>query len=143
MGYDEPPLQKKYGNQITTETVGDKTYTFRSKAEVKLAQYYQLLKEQNYIKDWEYESHNFQFADSSWLVDFTIRNNDNTFEYVEYKGYVEPSTKRKLKLVSKYYPQAQITMVMASKKQIKRLGVRATSRCKRVCLLRDLTRNII
>jgi len=143
LGFNEPPLQKKYGNRIITDTIGGKEYTYRSLGEHKLAKYLQLLKEQDYIKDWEYESHKFTFANSGWLVDFLIRNNDNTFEYYEYKGYVEPDTKRKLKLVDKYFPDAQITMVMANKKGVKKLGVRATSRCKRVCTLRELTRGII
>lgn len=136
-------IQKKYGNVFTNVIIGDKEYFFRSKAEVKLAKYLQLLKETGHKKDWEYESHKFVFADSSWLVDFTVRNNDDTFEYYEYKGYVEEDTRRKLKLLNKYWPQAQVTMVLGSKKQLKRLGARATSYCKRVCLLSELTKGLI
>lgn len=144
MGFEPKRIQKKYGNIRTTETIGGKTYNFRSKAEVKLAScYFEILKIGGQIKDWEYESHKFVFADSSWLVDFTIRNNDDTFEYYEYKGYVEEDTRRKLKLLNKYWPKAQVTMVLGSKKQMKRLGSRATNFCKRVCLLSELTKGLI
>ncbi|MCJ7828761.1 MAG: hypothetical protein MUP81_03350 [Dehalococcoidia bacterium] len=136
-------MSKDYKNIWCEADIEGKHYEFRSKQERKLAYYLQLLKEQNYIKSWEYETHTFVYPDSSWLVDFTIRNNDNTFEYFEMKGYVEPDTKRKLKLVNKYYPEAQITMVMSDRKGIKKLGARATSQCKRVCLLKELTRNLI
>jgi ribosomal protein S8 len=143
MGFDEPPLAKQYNNIWCEADIEGKHYWFRSRGERKIAYYLQLLKEQGYIKSWEYETHKFVFPDSSWLVDFTVRNNDDTFEYFEFKGLVEPDTKKKIKLVSKYYPDAQITMVMADKKGVKKLGARATSCCKRVCMLRDLTRGII
>jgi hypothetical protein len=136
-------IRKKYGNQLTHATVGGKEYDFRSKAELKLAKFLQLLKEMKYHKDWSYESMNFKFPDSSWLIDFTVRNNDDTFEHYEYKGYVEQNTRKKLQLLNKYFPQAQVTMVFASKKQLKRLGARAISFCKRVCLLSELTHGII
>jgi hypothetical protein len=136
-------IQKKYGNIPTHAIVGDKEYDFRSKAEIKLAKYLQLLKEMKYIKDWEYEAMNFKFPDSSFLVDFTVRNNDDTFEHYEYKGYVEANTRKKLQLLNKYFPQAQITMVMGNKEGIKKLGARASGFCKRVCLLKDLTKGIL
>lgn len=143
MGFQEPPLQKKYGNHVHTAIVGGKSCDFDSDGEHKLADYLQLLKEQGYIKDWERESHSFILVDTSWKVDFTVRNNDDSFEYYEYKGYVEPRTRKLIMQATDFYPQAQITMVMANKKSAKKLGVRATSRCKRVCTLRELTRDII
>jgi len=137
-------ITKKYNNTWVQDTIGGKDCNFRSKGEHKLAKYLELLKQSGHIKDWEYESHNFKFGNIfSWLVDFTIRNNDNTFEYFEYKGYVEPDTKRKLYAVAEYYPNAKITMVMADKRGIKKLGKRASCICKRVCLLSELTKGII
>ncbi|MFA5298702.1 MAG: hypothetical protein WC389_10905 [Lutibacter sp.] len=137
-------IQKKYGNTWVDDTIGGKVCKFRSKGEHKLAKYFELLKQSGHIKDWEHESHKFTFGNIfSWLIDFTIRNNDDTFEYFEYKGYVEPDTKRKLYAVAEYYPQAKITLVMANNKGVKKLGVRATSCCKRVCLLSELTKGII
>lgn len=146
MGYEtNRRINKKYGNIPTTAIVGGKEYYFRSKAEIKLAQYLELLKVSKQIKDWEYESHSFIFeaAESHWLVDFTVRNNDDTFEYYEYKGRVEQNTKWKLYMLNKYQPQASVTMVFANRKQMDRLGVRATSYCKRVCLLNELIKNIV
>ena len=143
MGFNEPPLQKKYGNRVHNAVIGGKECKFDSKGEHKLALYLQLLKEQGYIKDWERESHTFVLVDTQWNVDFTVRNNDDSFEYYEYKGAVEPRTRKLIMQVSEFYPQAQITMVMANRKGIKKLGVRATSRCKRVCLLSDLTKGLI
>jgi hypothetical protein len=143
LGFDEPPLAKDYHNVFVDDFIDGKKYTFRSKLEHKLAWYLEVLRCGGQIKSWEYETHKFTFADSSWLVDFTIRNNDDTFEYFEAKGHVERDTKRKLQLVAKYYPQAQITMVLSRKQDVKKLGVRATACCKRVCTLSELTRGIV
>ena len=144
MGFEtDKRLQKKYGNHKHTAIVGGKTCEFDSDGEHKLADYLQLLKEQGYIKDWERESHNFILIDTSWCIDFTVRNNDNSFEYFEYKGTVEPRTKKLIMQATEFYPDAQITMVFANKKGWEKLGVRATSRCKRVCLLRELTKGLV
>jgi len=146
MGFEtDKRICKKYGNIPTTAEVGGKTYNFRAKAEIKLARYLQLLKMCNQIKDWEYESQNFVFkeAEGSWLIDFTVRNNDDSFEFYEYKGRVEPDTKWKLYMLNKINPNAKVTMVFGNTKQLKRLGVRATACCKRVCLLSELTKGII
>ncbi len=143
MGFNEPPLRKKYGNHAHRAVVGGKDCKFDSNGEHKLANYLQLLKEQGYIKDWERESHSFILIDTSWKVDFTVRNNDDSFEYYEYKGAVESRTRKLIMQVAEFHPQAQITMVMANKRGVKKLGVRATACCKRVCLLRDLTRGIV
>lgn len=138
LGFDDPPLRKKYGNQIVTDTIGGKTYTYQSKGERKLALYLQLLKDSGYIKDWEHESHKFVFSDTSWLIDFTVRNNDDSFEYYEFKGHVEPRTKKLIRLVSEHYPQAKITMVMKDGRGKHKLGVRARSRVYRVCTMKEL-----
>lgn len=143
MGFNEPRLRKKYGNHVHNAVVGGKDCKFDSDGEHKLADYLQLLKEQGYIKDWERESHSFILMDTSWKIDFTIRNNDDSFEYYEYKGAVEPRTRKLINQTMEFHPQAQITMVMANKKGIEKLGVRARSKCKRVCLLKDLTKGIV
>lgn len=147
-GMLDMPIRKKYGNVPTHAIVGDKEYDFKSKAEIKLAKYLQLLKEMGHIKDWLYENTKFCFPSEqdpvkTWLVDFDVLENDGSFHYIEYKGYVEPDTKRKLFLLNQYRPEVKIVMIFASRKQLRKLGNRATSYCKRTCLLSELTRGII
>jgi len=85
----------------------------------------------------------FKEAEGSWLVDFEIRNNDDSYEFYEYKGRVEPDTKWKLYMLNKCWPKVKITMVFGNVKQLQKLGSRATSCCQRVCLLSEITHGII
>jgi len=139
-------FHKEYKNQWVETDIDGRHFKFRSKGEYKLALYLQTLKQGGLIKEWYHEQHKFMFPDSSWLVDFTVVKNESKFieiEHYEYKGFVERDTKKKLQLVNKYYPDAQIIMVMADNRGVKKLGSRATSYCKRVTTMRDLTRGII
>ena len=135
-------LAKDYHNVRVEDTIGDKHYWFRSKLEHKLAQYLQLMKDTEYIKSWYYENTRFKFPDSSWLVDFMVRNNDNTVEFWEAKGLCEADTKRKIKLLAKYRPEVVITMVFQNKRDMEKFG-KYKAFCKRVCLIKELTRGII
>ncbi|MFA5163791.1 MAG: hypothetical protein WC441_04740 [Patescibacteria group bacterium] len=125
---------KNYNNKRRIDTIGGKTCNFRSKGEWRLAQYFQLLKDACEIKDWEYETHKFVFPDSTWLVDFVIRNNDDTFEYWEFKGLFEADTRLKLKLLNKYEPQVKITMVFYSKNDAKKIK-QSLKYLDKVCVL--------
>lgn len=148
MGFEKNKrFAKEYNNIRTYANIGGKDYNFRSKAEFKVADYLQLLKTSYLIKDWAYEQTKFCFPDKdnpvmTWLVDFDVLENDGSFYYIEYKGYVEPSVKRKLNLLAKYRPEVKLDMVFGSNRDLKRLGVRATACCRRVCTLGELTKGI-
>lgn len=135
-------MRSDFKNVQTHLVLDGKDYEFRSILESKVAKYLQLLKDTGHIKDWAYEQTRFEFPDDSYLVDFDVINNDGTFYYIEVKGYCTAKTKRNLRLLNKYRPEIVLDMVFANKKDIKKLGL-AAKYCRRVCLLRDLTRGII
>lgn len=108
---------KEYNNQRVTAEVGGKEYHFRSKLEYKWAQYCQFRKEQGLIKNWAFEQTTFRFGDEKcgavkYLVDFDILNLDDTFHYEELKGYLSGRDRSKFRKVQKYYPDAQIDLIM-------------------------------
>jgi hypothetical protein len=112
---------KSYNNKRITDTIGGKTYNFRSKGEWRLAKFFQFLKDAGEIQDWFYEQTTFRFPDSSWLVDFDIRNNDDTFYYVEFKGLFEADTRKKLQLLKKYFPDTGLVMCFYAKRDAKKI----------------------
>jgi len=141
MGFEaDKRIRKKYGNVPTTATItalnlyNNKTYYFRSKAEVKLARYLQLLKDAKQIKDYAYEQTTFHFPDDRYLVDFDVLNNDGSFEYFEMKGMFDARSRRKLRLINKYRPEVKLTMVFSSRRSAAKLGL-AKKYVDRVCIL--------
>lgn len=57
-------------------------------------------KEKNLIKDWEYTKDRFQYQGTdakqhSYLLDFKVINHDDTFYYIEVKGYEKENDKLK------------------------------------------------
>lgn len=148
MGFDETPPRRKYGNRPVSVEIDGKMFHFRSKAEYDVAEYLHLLKQSGYIKDFAYEQTKFCFPSEAepiktWLLDFDILENDGSFYYIEVKGRVEPDTKSKLKLLNTYRPEVRVDMVFTTRRELNRLGSRATSYCRRVCLLSDLTGGMI
>jgi len=147
MGFEKRRFQKEYNNTWVHDIIGGKEHTYRSKGEHRIAKYLELLKVSGHIKDWAYEQTKFCFPSEkdpvkTWLVDFDILENDGTFYYIEFKGHVEPDVKRKLFLLAKYRPEVKVDMVFYSKADAKRLGSRATSCCRRVCTLAEITRGM-
>ena len=149
MGFNEPRLRKKYNNRRITLEFPDKTVTFRSIGESKVAQYLQLLKESNHIDDWYYEFMNFKFPNNdkpvlTWLIDFTVKENDGNFYHIEFKGHYESLDRKKLKALFDYYPEARVLYVFQSKHDVKKMG---TSRkylwWRPPTHLSELTRGII
>lgn len=119
MGYEKTRLIRDFNNKRMTATIGGKTYNFRSQLEYNWALYCQFRKEQGLIKDWFYEQTTFRFNDEKcgavkYLVDFDIRNNDDTFHYEECKGYLSARDRSKFRKVQKYYPQTKIHLVLQS-----------------------------
>ncbi|MDD5381881.1 MAG: hypothetical protein PHG53_09645 [Phycisphaerae bacterium] len=134
MGFCEGPLVKEYNNQRIHDTIGSKEYDFRSKLDWRIAKYLQFLKTAGEIKDWWYEQTTFKFPDDTWLVDFDIRNNNDTLEYWEGKGLFEADTRRKLKLLNKYQPEVKITMVFNSKNNAKKVKL-SKKYLNKICIL--------
>ena len=135
-------IRSNFKNVRTRLEIDGKVYNFRSKLEAKVAQYLQVLKLGGHIKDWAYEQTTFHFPDDRYLVDFDIIMPDGSFYYLEAKGYCTAKTKRNLRLLNKYRPEIVIDMVFQNKKDIKKLGL-AAKYCRRVSLLRELTKGII
>lgn len=107
-------------NQRVEEVVGGKPCKFRSKGECRLAHYLELLKLNGHIRDWAYEQTTFTFKDELrgakvWLVDFDVLNNDGSFEYYEYKGWLKGSDVTKFRRLAKYRPECRVTLVMSGK----------------------------
>ena len=112
-------LRREFNNQRVQAVIGGKACNFRSKLEHKWAQYCQFRKEQGLIKDWWFEETTFRFENEKcgavkYLVDFDIRNNDDTFHYEECKGYLSSKDTSKFRKVRKHYPDTKIILVMQS-----------------------------
>jgi len=113
-------INRDFNNQPTQDTIGGKTYKFRSTLERNWAAYLQFLKESDLIYDWRYEQTRFEFHDETigakvWLVDFDILNTDWTLEYHETKGWLQGKDVTKFKRVAKYRPEVKITLIMSGK----------------------------
>jgi len=143
MGFEaDRRINKKYGNITCYALIGDRSFRFRSKLEHKVAMYLEVIKNGGWIKDWDYEKTTFRFPDDKWLIDFEVRNNDDSFEYIEAKGMFDARSRRKLKLVFKYRPDAKITMVFQNKRGMQKARLSAKY-AHRFCLLSELTRGLV
>jgi hypothetical protein len=127
-----------FNNRPETANIGGKECHFRSQFELHFAQYLEMLKVGRAIKDWAFEQTTFTFPDDKYLVDFDVINPDGTFEYFEVKGHWDARAKRKLKLLNKYRPEVQITLVFQSKRDMGKVSKRLTSYCKRVAIFRGM-----
>ena len=88
----------------------------RSAWEANYARYLNWLVAHGKIKNWEYEPDVFYFENikrgtRSYLPDFKVENNDGTIEYHEVKGWMDATSKTKLKRMKKYYPDVKIVLV--------------------------------
>lgn len=95
---------------------GEKRYYLRSKWEVNYAKYLEFLKKQGKIKDWTYEEDEFWFDKikrgvRSYKPDFKVFNLDDTFEYIEVKGFWDSKSLTKIKRMRIYHPHIKISSV--------------------------------
>lgn len=93
---------------------------FRSSWECNVAFYFEFLKKQNLIKEWEYEPTVFWFEKikrgvRSYKPDFRITNNDDTFYYAEVKGWMDSKSKTKLNRMRIYYPEIKMDLIDAKR----------------------------
>jgi len=122
MGFNEPPLRRKYGNVPITANVNGQIISFDSKGEYRWAQYLDFLKTVGEIKDWFYEFHTFYFdgegKPSEYTPDFLVRNNDNSFGYHEFKGMLQKFDIDKFKRMFDERPKVKITLIFWRKPKI-------------------------
>lgn len=144
MGFEKGrKFAKNYNNRPETVTIGGKTYRFRSQGEIRLAHYFEMLKNSGHIKDWAYEQTTFVFPDSKYLVDFDILNNDGTFEYYEYKGHYQNDTRKKIILLNKYRPEVKLSLVFKSRADAKKVSSKMQGLLHRLCIYGGLTKGLI
>jgi len=86
----------------------------RSRWEANIARYLNFLVKNGNITKWEYEPDTFKFPVKRGSVfytpDFKIWEKDKIY-YYEVKGYMDASSRTKLKRMSKYYPDIKIIVV--------------------------------
>jgi hypothetical protein len=133
MGYENIPTRRKFGNIPVHAEINGKQYNFRCKIEYRWAQHLEFLRLAGEIKSWEYETHKFIFEKArvkSFLVDFVIRNNDDTFEYHETKGMLGKYDIDKLQAVFDEYPDTKITLIFPVSP---RISTRKRTKIERYC----------
>jgi hypothetical protein len=136
MGFEKNRrLQRDFKNRSETAIIGGKTCSFRSQGEIRLANYLELLKVGGHIKDWAFEQTTFHFPDDKYLVDFDVLYPDGRFGYFEYKGMFDARSRRKLKLLMKYKPEVELTLVFGSKSDARRVSRPIANFCKRICVM--------
>ena len=118
------------------ETVGGKTYRFRSGFEIRWAKYLEMIKSIDAIADWEYEPQRFEFkAIRSGTVfytpDFKVIEKDD-YWWEECKGYLTQKDITKFRRMAKYYPDEKIVLVMQRFPKKQRLIDNARKYCHRI-----------
>lgn len=130
-------LQTRYKNEIKNNShrelsrvkaswkqgyrfVGGKDRFFRSSWEFNYALYLQYLKDNEQIKEWYYEPEIFYFKESknncyAYKPDFKIINNDNSFYFVEIKGWMDSASKNKIENMKVFYPEIKLVVVDSEK----------------------------
>lgn len=110
-------LNKNYSRTKSgTVEIGGKQHFYRSSWEVNIAAYFEFLKVNGNIKEWQYEPTVFWFENikrgvRSYKPDFLItENNDNQY-YVEVKGWMDAKSKTKLNRMRIYYPEVRIDLI--------------------------------
>lgn len=96
--------------------IGGQHCYFRSRWEANYARYLQLLLSVGKISGWEHEPETFVFAGltrgcTTYLPDFRVYNKDDSIEYHEVKGWMDPKSKTKLKRMKKYHPTVVIVLI--------------------------------
>ena len=88
---------------------------FRSAWEANYARYLNWLISVGSIVKWEYEPDTYEFpvkrGNRFYTPDFKIFNDDGSVEYHEIKGYMDQSSRTKLKRMEKYYPEIKLILV--------------------------------
>jgi hypothetical protein len=109
-----------YNSKRITETIGGKTYTYRSGFERDWAKYLQFLKNYKEIYDWEYEpkppfdffSFGYRNKPYSYLPDFKVWTKSKIFHYEETKGELTTKDLSKYTRLARHYPDVIIDIIL-------------------------------
>lgn len=113
-----------YNAQAGWAVVGGKRCYFRSKLELRAAQYYEFLKQAGEINDWEYEPHTFWFNGvrrgvtsykpdfKIWKAGVTVSPETKPYFWAEWKGHLHQKDVTKFKRMAKYYPDEEFVLMM-------------------------------
>ena len=96
--------------------IGGKRNFYRSRWEYRYALYLQLMKDNNYIVDWEHEPHTFYFVGikrgtNNYKPDFKVIFTSGKEEWYEVKGYMDAKSKTKIKRMKKYHPEIVLNVI--------------------------------
>ena len=99
-----------------TVEIGGKSYFYRSSWEPNIAAYFEFLKKQKQILDWEYEPVTFWFDKikrvvRSYKPDFRITTLDGSIYFVEVKGWMDAKSKTKLNRMRIYHPNIKVELI--------------------------------
>lgn len=105
--------------------VGEKTCYFKSLYEVWYARYLQMLKENQKIEGWEYESPVFYFEGikrgvTNTKLDFTIKikvGEEIKTQYIEVKGDWDAKSVTRVNRFKKYYPELTLIRIDNERKK--------------------------
>lgn len=123
MGFEKSrTLHQNYNNQPVDAVIGGQFCHFRSHGEHNLAVYFQFLKEQGEIHEWEYETPTCQFyfkdelkGVKQWLIDFAVTMPNDEIVFWEYKGWLQGRDITKFRRFEKYNPGIKVILVMSGK----------------------------
>lgn len=127
---------QKYGRGNNTTAANAYTYAkggkradldlyVRSAWEANVARYLNFLIKQKNILRWEYEPKTFVFegikhGTMSYTPDFKIYTAEDTYVWWEVKGYMDATSKTRLKRMAKYFPDE--TIIIIDKAQYKSIA---------------------
>lgn len=109
-------IRKKKRSKRPVRSHPYKGYIMASKAEVKFAEWMD-----NLSLTWMYEPEKFDWLPEAkvrkYTPDFKVRRPDGSSFFVEYKGYLRPTDKAKMKAIRKQYPDLDIRFVFQNAKK--------------------------
>ena len=96
--------------------INGKEIYFRSRWEANYARFLEWLKENKYIKEWEFETDIFWFEQIKrgtrcYIPDFKVIENNGSIIYHEVKGWMDDRSRTKLNRMEKYYPDIKIYLI--------------------------------
>lgn len=96
--------------------IGNKTIFARSSWEANIAAYFEYLKNNGEIKEWQHEPITFKFEEikkgvRTYRPDFIITNNDGTQYYEEVKGWMDEKSKTKIAYMEQFFPEVDLRIL--------------------------------